>query len=92
MSSNLADLTARRVALQEQCAAERAAVADSHSIIRYQANRIDEAIESLRRLTPVLLIGGLVVTVALGPGKAFGLAKRGLRTAFYASQAFRILR
>ena len=92
MSSRLTELTAHRVALQAQCAAERAAIANSHSSVLHQTVRIDQAIASLRRLTPMLVIGGIVVIVALGPARAFGLAKRGLRTAFYANQALRILR
>jgi len=92
VSSRLVALTARRAALQAECALQRDDAAQAYAGIESGAARIDRAVAVLRRLTPVFIVGGVVVVVALGPARAINLARRGVTLAIYALQARSLLR
>lgn len=92
MSSRLVALTARRAALQAECALQRDDAVLAYAEIEYGASRIDGLFGALRRLTPVLVLGSAVVLVAIGPARTVTLARRGLTFAMYALQARSLLR
>jgi hypothetical protein len=48
--------------------------------------RADRAIETLRRLAPAIVIGGLITVVVLGPRRIVSLVRRTLPIALVASQ------
>ena len=89
MSDRLAELTARRRALQAQCALQRDDVQTLYAGIEGRTNRIDQVISTARALSPALAIGGVVLLVAMGPQRALRVARRGLTMALYASQVRR---
>ena len=91
MSSRLVALTARRAALQAECALQRDDAVQAYVGITSGAERIDRVVAVLRRLTPVFIVGGVVVVVALGPARAINLARRGVTLAIYALQARSLL-
>ena len=92
MSSRLVALTARRAALQAECALQRDDAAQAYAGIASGAARVDHVVGVLRRLTPVFIVGGVVVVIALGPARAINLARRGVTLAIYALQARSLLR
>jgi hypothetical protein len=53
---------------------------------------VDRVVETVRSFAPVIAVGGVAVLVALGPGRALNLVRRGLAWALYANQALRLLR
>jgi hypothetical protein len=89
VSSRLEALTARRRALQAQCALQREDVQTLYAGIESRTNRVDQLITTARALTPVLAIGGMVLLVAMGPQRALRAVRRGLTMALYASQVRR---
>ena len=92
MSSRLVALTARRAALQAECALQRHDAVQAYAGIASGAARIDRVVAVLRRLTLALIVGGVVVVVALGPARTITLARRGITLAIYALQARSLLR
>jgi uncharacterized coiled-coil protein SlyX len=92
MSSRLVALQARRAALQAECALQRDDLRQLHGGIAARAQSVDRMIETVRSLAPVIAVGGIAVLVALGPGRALSLMRRGLSVWLYANQALRILR
>jgi len=92
VSSRLVALTARRAALQAECALQRDDAVEAYAGIASGAERIDRVVLVLRRLTPVFIVGGVVVMVALSPSRAIALARRGITLAMYALQARSLLR
>jgi hypothetical protein len=92
VSSRLVALTARRAALQAECALQRDDAVQAYAEIESGAGRIDRVVTVLRRLTPVLIVGGVVVAVALGPARVMTLARRGITLAMYALQARSLMR
>jgi len=92
MRSRLVALQARRAALQAECALQRDDLQQLHDGIAARAVGVDRTIERVRSLAPVIAIGGVALLVALGPGRATGLVRRGLAWAVYASQALRLIR
>jgi hypothetical protein len=92
VSSRLVALTARRAALQAECALQRDEAVQAYAEIESGTMRIDRLVGALRRLTPVLALGGAVVLIALGPARALTLARRGLTFALYVLQARSLLR
>jgi hypothetical protein len=92
MSSRLVALTARRAALQAQCALDRDDAALAYRDIEQGAAKVDRVVSTVRRLTPVLLVGGAVALLAIGPGRALALVRRGLAVGLYAREARRLLR
>jgi hypothetical protein len=92
MSSRLKALTARRTALQAECAAQRDDMQLLYGGIEGRVARVDRAIVTIRNLAPVIAVGGIAVLVVLGPGRALGLLRQGLSVAIYANHAFRLLR
>ena len=91
MSARLAALTARRIALQADCAQQRTEMQQLYGGIENRVARVDRAIETVRNLTPVIVAGGVAVLFVLGPGHALRLLRRGLEIALYANQALRFL-
>lgn len=92
MSSRLVALTARRAALQAECALQRDDAVQAYVEIESGTMRVDRLVGALRRLTPVLVLGGGVVLVALGPARALRLVRRGLTFAMVGLQARNLLR
>jgi hypothetical protein len=92
VSSRLVALTARRAALQAECALQRDDAAQAYAGIASGAARVDHVVAVLRRISPLLVVGGVVVVVALGPARAISLARRGVTLAIYALQARSLLR
>ena len=92
MSTRLEQVTARRRLLQAQCAAQRGAIAEIQADIDAGAVRADRVVAVVRRLSPLLLVAGVAALVAIGPGRALGLARQGLVAALVASRAVRLLR
>jgi hypothetical protein len=92
VNSHLKALTARRTALQAECAAQRDDLHLLYGGIEGRLSRVDRAIESVRRFAPVIAAGSIAVLFVLGPGRAVVLLRRGLSVALYANQALRLLR
>jgi hypothetical protein len=91
VSSRLASLTARRIALQGACARQRADASEAYREIAGGAERADRLLDVARRLTPVLAVAGVAALVALGPARTFALARRALTIAIYVRQARAVL-
>jgi len=91
MTSRLVALTARRAALQTECALQRDDIARTYGDIASGAARVDRAISTVQRLTPLLVVIGAGVLLALGPGRALALLSRGLTLGLYAQKARRLL-
>ena len=92
MSSRLLALQARRAALQAECALLRDDLRQLHGGIAARAESADRMIDTIRSFAPVIAVGGIAVLVAFGPGRAWGLLRRGLAWTLYANQALRLLR
>jgi hypothetical protein len=92
VSSNLSALTARRIALQAQCAAQRQELSRVHGDIERGVAPIDRAVETLRAFLPVLAIAGIAGLIIVGPGRTLALVRRGLSVATTAVQAVQLLR
>ena len=87
MSDRLAELTARRRALQALSALQRNDVQALYAGIERRTARVDRVIDVARSLTPLVAVGGVVVLLAMGPHRALLLVRRGLAIALYAIQA-----
>jgi len=87
MSDRLAELTARRRALQVRCALQREDVQTLYAGIERRTARVDRVIDVARSLTPLVAVGGVVMVLAMGPHRALLLARRGLAIALYSLQA-----
>lgn len=92
MSSRLKALTARRTALQAECAVQRDDMHLLYGGIEGRVARVDRAIETVRSFAPVIAAGSIAVLFVLGPGRALVLLRRGLAVVLYANQALRLLR
>jgi hypothetical protein len=92
MSSRLVALTARRAALQAECALQRDDAALAYGDIEQGVAKVDRVVAGVRRLAPVLLVGGAVALLAIGPARALSLVRRGLAVGLYAREARRLLR
>jgi len=92
MNSRLVALTARRAALQAECALQRDEAARAYGDITAGAVRVDRVIGTVRRLAPLLVIAGAGVLLALGPARALSLVSRGLALGLYAQKARSLLR
>ena len=73
MSSRLVALTARRAALQAECALQRDDAALAYGDIEQGVAKVDRVVAGVRRLAPVLLVGGAVALLAIGPARALPL-------------------
>jgi hypothetical protein len=91
MSSRLVALTARRAALQAECALQRDDAVQAYAEITQATMRVDRVVATVRRLTPLLLIAGAGVLIAVGPARALSLVSRGFALRLYAQQARRLL-
>ena len=87
MSSRLIALTARRAALQAECALQRDDAAQAYAEIAQGALRADRVIGTVRRLTPLLVVAGAGVLLAVGPARALSLISRGIALRLYVQQA-----
>lgn len=91
MSSRLAALTARRAALQAECALQRDETAMAYGQIEQGVARVDRVVAAVRRLTPILVLGGAIALLAVGPSRTVKLARRGIALTLYAREARRLL-
>ena len=92
MSTQLEQLAARRRLLQLRCAVQRGEIAEIQAGIDAGAARADRVIATARRFTPLLVVTGAVIVLAIGPGRALGLVRQGLAAATLADRAARLLR
>ncbi len=92
MNSRLVALTARRAALQAECALQRDDAALAYGDIEQGVAKVDRVVAGVRRMAPVLLVGGAVALLAIGPARALSLVSRGLAFGLYAREARRLLR
>jgi butyrate kinase len=92
VSSRLDALTARRLALQVECAEQRDDVRAVYGGIERSVTRVDRVVEKVRSVGPLVIVGGAALLFALGPGRALRVVRRGLAVALYATQALRFLR
>jgi hypothetical protein len=92
MSTRLEQLAARRRVLQLRCAVQRGEIAETQAVIDAGAARADRVIAVAQRFTPLLLVAGVAIFLAVGPGRALGLARQGLAAATLANRAARLMR
>ncbi len=92
MSSHLSALTARRAALQAEVALQRDDLRQAYGAIEGGTTKVDKVVSTARKLTPLLLVAGATVMIAVGPARALSLARRWLTLGLYVSQARRLLR
>lgn len=92
MSSRLAALTARRVALQAECEMQRGDAGLAYGQIEQGVARVDRVVGTVRRLTPVLVLGGVIALLAVGPSRVLSLLRSGVALSMYAREARRLLR
>lgn len=92
MSDRLTALTARRVALQADCALQRDDVLSIYQGMAKRASRVDSVVSRVRSFGPLIAVGGVALLVALGPSRGLRLVSRALRFGVYANQAMRFLR
>jgi hypothetical protein len=92
MKSRLRALTARRTALQAECALQRGEVSQVYAHIEDRVGRVDRVVETLRGLTPILAAGGVILLVAIGPGRSLRMLQRGLALGVSVNQIRRFLR
>ena len=92
MSSGLAATTARRVALQAKCAAQRSALAGQLDDAEDGLRPVDRAISLARQFGMLAVVAGAVALIIIGPGKALRAARNVLAVAPYAAQAVRLFR
>jgi hypothetical protein len=82
--SRLAALVARRRDLQVECELQRDDVRQLYAGLEHRAARADRVIDTVRRLAPLIAVGGLLATFALGPRRIVSLVRRGLPIALVA--------
>ena len=91
MNSRLAALTARRAALQAECALQREGAALAYGEIEQSVARVDRVVATVRRLTPLLVAAGAVGLLVVGPSRILHLLRRGVALSMYAREARRLL-
>lgn len=92
MSTHLEQLAARRRLLQLRCAVQRGEIAEVQAGIDAGAARADRIITVAQRFTPLLLVAGAALALAMGPGRLLGLVRQGLVAATIANRAARLMR
>jgi YqjK-like protein len=92
VTSHLAALTARRAALQAEVALQRDDLRQTYGTIEAGTAKVDHVVSTVRKLTPLLLVAGAAAMIAVGPARAFALARRALTLGLYVGQARRLLR
>ena len=92
MSASLATTTARRMALQARCAAQRGALARELDAVEDGLRPVDRAIYFVRTFGLLAVVAGTVALVIIGPGKALRAGRNVLAVAPYAVQALRLFR
>ncbi len=92
MSTRLETWTTRRRDLQDRCARQRGEIGNAQASINAGAARVDHALAVARQLTPLLVVGGGVIVVAVGPGRVWALLRQGLAILPIATRALRLLR
>jgi len=91
MSSRLAVLTARRAALQAECALQREGATLAYGEIEQSVARVDRVVATVRRLTPLLVAAGAIGLLVIGPSRVLSLLRRGVAVSLYAREARRLL-
>ena len=92
MSSGLAATTARRVALQAKCSAQRSALAGQFAAVEDGVRPVDRAIHCVQTYGPLMAVAGVVALIVIGPGKAARATRNVVAIAPYAAQALRLFR
>jgi len=92
MSTRFEQLTVRRRLLQAECAVQRGEISAVQAELDAGAARADHIVAVVRRLTPLLLLAGVVAVVVTGPGRALSLGRQALAVALAGSRAVRLLR
>jgi hypothetical protein len=92
MSRGLAATTARRVALQAKCTAQRGELARQLDAAEVGLRPVDRAIHVVRTFGPLAVVAGVVALIIIGPGKALRATRNVLVVAPYAAQALRLFR
>jgi hypothetical protein len=92
MSGSLAATTARRLRLQAECNAQRAALARDLGSIEAGLRPVDQGIEWFRRFGPLAAVAGVTALIVVGPGRALRATQGALSLALFATQALRLLR
>jgi len=92
VSARLEILTARRRDLQDRCARQRGEIGDAQASIEAGTARVDHALAVAKQLTPLMVVGVLVIVVAVGPGRVWALLRQGLVILPVATRALRLLR
>lgn len=92
MSRGLAATTARRVALQTKCTAQRGELARQLGAIEDGLRPVDRAIHCVQTYGPLMAIAGVVALVVIGPRRALRATRNVLVVAPYAAQALRLFR
>jgi hypothetical protein len=91
MSSRLAALTARREALQAECALQRVGAGLAYGEIEQSVARVDQVVATVRRLTPLIVAAGAIGLLVIGPSRVLPLLRRGVALSMYAREARRLL-
>ncbi len=92
MSASLATTTARRLALQAQCAAQRGELARELGAVEDGLRPVDRTIYFVRTFGPLAAVAGVTALIVIGPGKAMRAMRNVLAVAPYAAQALRLFR
>ena len=92
MNRRLSALTARRAALQAECALHREDAAQALARVEAGTARVDHILDVGRRLGPVLVVGGLAVVLVAGPQRLLAVVRRAMTWGVYAANAFRLIR
>lgn len=92
MSSGLAELTARRIALQAQCAAQRGELTRVYGDIERGIAPVDGVAIAVRTFLPLAAVVSITVLIVLGPARALAAVRQGLALAMTASDALRAVR
>ena len=92
MSGRLAELTARRMAIQARCAEQRATMATVHGGIQRDLATVDHAAAVAHSLLPLLAVAGVAGLIVIGPTRTLTLLRRGLSIALFATQALAFIR
>jgi hypothetical protein len=92
MSGALAATTARRLQLQAECNAQRAALARDFGSLEGGLRPVDRGIEWFRAFGPLAAVVGVTALVVVGPGRALRATQGALSFALVATQALRLFR
>lgn len=92
MTSRLAELTARRIVLQESCEAQRQELSRAHGAVAQVVAPVDRAAGVARDVLPLVAVAGIVGLIAVGPHRTLSLLRRGLSIALVVTQVLNLAR